>query len=459
VRLLRRADHHGPAEHPVGRREPSLRSASIRVALLATAIVGVVYLVVGAAVMAIVTQNLTSQIDGDLTRAVAWFQEHDQGRREPEPSGKGEWKEYPDAPPRKTPFGPVVIAWLVGPDGTVEASDTSTALPEAERVVAGLRTATIGDETVRLISFRSVGDDIVVMGQSLGPVQDAQRTILTAMLLIAPVLLGAVFVGSVAIGQRVAAPIERARQRQLAFTADASHELRTPLSVIEAQTSLALSAEREADWYRKAFERVDRESKRLRRLVEDLLWLARFDSGGAHPAAEPVDLGVIADRAIDRFTVVAEARGVVLVAVPRGPGQPVILAPAEWLDRLLGVLLDNACKYAGRGGRVELRLAVDGGRVRLTVEDSGPGIAAEDRERIFDRFHRGIDSKEGAGLGLAIGDAVVRATGGRWKVAEASIGGASIGVSWPQAHIARTQPGGAPAPRSVTSVSSEPPVA
>ena len=87
----------------------------------------------------------------------------------------------------------------------------------------------------------------MVLGQSLQPVSDAQRTILLAILLVAPVLLGAVFVGSVAIGRRVAAPIERARQRQLAFTADASHELRTPLSVIEAQTSLALSAERDAE--------------------------------------------------------------------------------------------------------------------------------------------------------------------------------------------------------------------
>src|SRR5204863_1483565 len=103
------------------------------------------------------------------------------------------------------------------------------------------------------------------------------------------------------------------------------------------------------------FERVDRESKRLRRLVEDLLWLARFDSGGAHPSAEPVDVGVIADRAIDRFTVIAEMRGVTLTAVTAAAGAPVIVAPAEWLDRLLGVLLDNACKYAGRGGRVDLR--------------------------------------------------------------------------------------------------------
>jgi signal transduction histidine kinase len=441
------------ATAPSHRREPTLRSVSIRVALIATAIVGIVYLVVGVAVLGIVTQTLTAQIDDDLQRAVSSFQEHDGAP--PPTNGRGGYR--PDAPPRKTPFGPVLIVWFVAPDGTVQASDTTAELPADQRVVAGMRTARIGDETVRLVSWRSVDEDVVVMGQSLGPVGDAQRTILLAELLIAPILLGAVFVGSVAIGRRVAAPIERARLRQLAFTADASHELRTPLSVIEAQTSLALSADRDAEWYRRGFERVDRESKRLRRLVEDLLWLARFDTGGAHPSAEPVDVGVIADRAIDRFTVIAEARGVALTAATAAASAPVIVAPAEWLDRLLGVLLDNACKYAGRGGQVDLRLTVDAGRVRLTVDDSGPGIPPEDRERIFDRFHRGVDSKEGAGLGLAIGDAVVKASGGRWKVGGSPLGGASVGVSWPQAQVARHQPGAAPAPRSVAS--SEPPPA
>ena len=81
------------------------------------------------------------------------------------------------------------------------------------------------------------------MAQSLDSVDQAQTTLIVAELLIGPLLLIAVFIGAVAIGRRVATPIELARQRQLEFTADASHELRTPLSVIEAQTSLALSAD------------------------------------------------------------------------------------------------------------------------------------------------------------------------------------------------------------------------
>ena len=223
------------------------------------------------------------------------------------------------------------------------------------------------------------------------------------------------------------------------FTADASHELRTPLSVIEAQTSLALSQEREAPWYRAAFERVDRKSKRMRRLLDDLLWLARFDATHAPPNVEPVDLGILAGQAADRFGVVAEARNLVL-EVTGQEGGAVVAAPPEWLDRLLGVLLDNACKYSPDGGTVRVTVATEGGKVRLIVDDSGPGIAEDQRERIFDRFHRAIEGPAGAGLGLAIADAIVRATGGRWQVGRSPTRGARMAVSWPPAFGGRREP-------------------
>src|SRR5205807_1057745 len=115
----------------------------------------------------------------------------------------------------------------------------------------------------------------------------------------------------------------------------------------------------------------------------------------------------------DRFGAVAEARHQRLSLRLEGASQ-VIAATPEWLDHLLGVLLDNACKYTPDGGAVDVRVAADGNRVTLTVEDSGNGIAPEARSRIFDRFQRATDQGAGAGLGLAIADAVVRATGGRW---------------------------------------------
>jgi two-component system, OmpR family, sensor histidine kinase CiaH len=263
-------------------------------------------------------------------------------------------------------------------------------------------------------------------------VAQAQAQVIQAELIIGPLLLIAVFVGAVAVGRRVATPIELARHRQLEFTADASHELRTPLSVIEAQTSLALTGTRSVDWYQTAFQRVDHESQRMRRLLDDLLWLARFDATRAQPDAEPVDLGVLAAQTADRFGVVAETRRLTLdLRIP--PDSLVVTGPPEWLDRLLGVLLDNACKYSPEGGTVTLSVAAERNRIAVTVDDAGPGIPEAERARIFDRFHRATDSTGGAGLGLAIADAIVRATGGQWRVGAAPSGGARMTVSWPRA--------------------------
>jgi signal transduction histidine kinase len=168
-------------------------------------------------------------------------------------------------------------------------------------------TATLGGVDMR-VAGGPTDDFYVVVAQSLDTVSQARSTLILAEVIIAPILLAIVFLGAVAIGRRVAAPIDLARRRQLEFTADASHELRTPLSVIEAETSLALGRDRDAEWYRGAFGRVDRESKRMHRLVDDLLWLARFDATRGLPDGEPVDLGVPATEAVDRFHSVAEAR-------------------------------------------------------------------------------------------------------------------------------------------------------
>ena len=110
-----------------------------------------------------------------------------------------------------------------------------------------------------------------------------------------------------------------------------------------------------------------------------------------------------------------------------------IAASPEWLDHLVGVLVDNACRYTPERGSIEVALSSDGGRVRLAVDDSGPGIAPEQRQRIFDRFHRATTEPGGTGLGLAIADAVVRSTGGRWEIGSSALGGASMAVSWPWA--------------------------
>lgn len=394
---------------------PGLRQRSIRVAAGATAFVAVAYLVIGVIVVAYVTGSLTSQLDHRLAMSLVRIGDD-------RPRQGGGPRDDDDRP-----LGPQRAYWWIAADGTVIAEQETLALPAAYHGVSDARTITIDGQELRIMG-RTVGDLRLIVAEAMDPVTDARTTLVIGWLLVAPFLLGAVFVGAVLIGRRVAAPIEAARQRQLDFTADASHELRTPLAVIEAHASLALTQDRDAGWYRRAFEQVDLESKRMRHLLEDLLWLARFDATARPPEDGPVDLAEIARRAAHRFTPIAQTRGLTLSVVTADGAT--VAAPPEWLDRLLGVLLDNACKYSPAGGSVGVRVSVEDGRVGLAVEDAGPGIPEEERARIFDRFHRAVDGGPGAGLGLAIGDAIVGRTGGRWEVTSGPTG-TRFAVTWP----------------------------
>ena len=378
-----------------------VRAGAQRVALAATGIVAALYVLIAVAVVLIVSHNLTSNVDGTLSR---WLTSMAADRQTVTRGFPG---------PNRGPGGPrlgdaPVLWWMWHPDGNFSDSSTeaqSVKLPVPPTSITSAQTITVSGVDFR-VEGGHVGDDWAVVAQSLTSVEQARSNLIQAELLIGPVLLLVVFLGALAIGRRVASPIEQARQRQMDFTANASHELRTPLAVIQAQTSLALASPRNTDWYRRAFEQVNRESQRMRHLVDDLLWLARFEAMPRSSKAEPVDVAVMAQQAVDRFAAVAEARRQRLGIRLSGDSH-VIAASPEWLDHLIGVLLDNACKYTPDGGSIDVRVTAEGNRVALIVDDSGPGIPKEQRGEVFDRFRRATDQPGGAGLGLAIADAVV----------------------------------------------------
>jgi signal transduction histidine kinase len=296
---------------------------------------------------------------------------------------------------------------------------------------AGSGRATLAGESFD-VAVATDGTGSLVAAESLAELVHLRGVLFDVEALAFPVLLAIVFLGSLAIAARAVVPVEEARRRQLAFTADASHELRTPLSVLEAEVSLARSAPRDADHYEDVLSRVAHETARLGRIVEDLLWLARFDAQPPPPRSQPIDLATIAAACRARFDAVARTRGIELTLTE--PSRPArVAAPPEWIDRLAGVLVDNACRYAPDGGHVRVVVAAEGGQALLAVEDDGPGIPEEGRAELFDRFHRASDAPGGHGLGLAIADSVVRRTGGRWQVGTAALGGARMQVSWPLA--------------------------
>jgi two-component system sensor histidine kinase CiaH len=392
---------------------------AVRTALAATAVVAVALAVLGASVDLLVDHNLVAATDQRIAARLSDLRQ-DAGDRGATRAVAGDAdRDYQ---------GPVFV-WAVAAGGSVTAGSGSPALPASLRAVGAVETATIAGTGFRVAGLEGGGAHLVA-ASSLAPVSRALSTLVIAELLVGPVLLAIAFAGALAIGRRVAAPVEAARRRQLAFTADASHELRTPLSVIRAETSLALEGEPDLAVYAEALERVDAEAERLRRLVEDLLWLARADAEPAAPAAEPVDVGALATEVAGRFGAVATARDQRLLVEVAEREPAVVVAPAVWIDRLIGVLLDNACRHAPPGGTVVLAVGVERDRVRLSVRDSGPGIPEREQERIFGRFHRSTEGGGAAGLGLAIGDAIVRQTSGRWQLGRAPEGGACFSVVW-----------------------------
>ena len=178
-----------------------------------------------------------------------------------------------------------------------------------------------------------------------------------------------------------------------------------------------------------------------------MLWLARFDSEPPRLDEGPVDLATTARACADRFRSVGPA---VTAAVTTGPA--LINAPPEWIDRLAGVLLDNACRYAGPDGRVRMGVAQTGHRVTLTVEDSGPGIPAGAAGPAVRPVLPGHRAGFRAGLGLAIGDSVVRSTGGRWEVGDSPLGGARLAVSWRSSQPGRVEPAHLPSASGASGV-------
>jgi signal transduction histidine kinase len=329
--------------------------------------------------------------------------------------------------------------WSIDPSGKVSAL-TATAPPLPQRHWdANPVTLAIGTSNVRFDTLR-VGDTLLLAGESTASISSVQSALLVAELVFGGILAVVVFGGATVVGLRASAPSELVRRRQAEFTADASHELRTPISVIEAEIGLALDRPRRPAEYREVLQRVGRESNRLRRIVEDLLWLARADD--EMPLADGTSLTDVCSEvegSVERFGALAAAQGVELSFKQVGSGRLLVQAQPALVDRLAGVLIDNAVKFAGRGGRVEVSVNDYGARVGLRVDDSGPGIPEGQREAVFDRFHRATVTVAGTGLGLAIADAVVRSTQGEWTIGTADLGGARLEASWRKAQARRTR--------------------
>jgi heavy metal sensor kinase len=218
--------------------------------------------------------------------------------------------------------------------------------------------------------------------------------------------------------------IEQAFVRVTQFTADASHELRTPISLMRTEAEIALRRSRGDSEYREALRHILLEAERTSGLLEELLALARADSGRETLRIVSVDLAAIVQEVGEQWQELMATRNLAFTREVTDE-EVTLLADRNALRRLLTVLLDNAAKYTPAPGTIDLRLETNGSSAVIRVSDSGIGIAPEDQPKIFERFYR-VDKarsrdSRGAGIGLAIAQWIVRQHKGSIAV-QSSIG-------------------------------------
>jgi len=217
------------------------------------------------------------------------------------------------------------------------------------------------------------------------------------------------------------------------LVAAAAHEIRTPLTSLHMAVHLCL--ERAAgpltDRQQDLLATARQDCERLQSVVEELLEMARLESGAARLARSGIHVGEFLRDALSRHDAQARQRGKSLEIVP---GDSLLTIDADYarLQRVLDNLIENALVHAGDAGRVALGFERDDGSVRIYVDDTGPGVPAEMRERVFAKFFRVPGTTEqGSGLGLSIVEDIVRAHGGRVGVESSPLGGARFWFSIP----------------------------
>ena len=292
----------------------------------------------------------------------------------------------------------------------------------------------IGSVPVRVLSDPVQVNGSTYVIQIVGDRTAEQRLLSTLLLVLGLGGLGAVVL-AVAGGwfyARAVVPIRDSLRRQREFAADASHELRTPLTILRGSLEdLRRNADRPVSEVGAALNDMSAEVDHMAELVDDLLLLARADSGVAELQHVPTDLADVAAAALGELSGLATEHSAAL----RLDAEPTTVSgdPSR-LRQLVAILVDNAIRHGRSPVEVQVSVHRDGQEAMLRVEDSGPGIRADDLPHVFDRFWRASDAPEGGnGLGLAIASWIAERHGGSIMAGNRPEGGARFEVRIPAA--------------------------
>lgn len=246
--------------------------------------------------------------------------------------------------------------------------------------------------------------------------------------------IGLVFIVSLFLASKAIRPIKTSWEKQTIFIADASHELRTPLAVVNSNLEIVMENQNETvGSQNKWLGNIQSELERMKKLVDDLLFLARADDEGEMPK-EHFDLSYLLYKIYNAFMPLAQKKGLKLLLDTKD--NITVYGNEFRIKQLITILLDNAIKYTDNRGIIELKLEAGSSTIQLSISDTGEGIAKEDMSKIFDRFYRVDKSRSrsdgGSGLGLAIAKCIVNEHKGTINVVSEVSKGTEFTISLPQ---------------------------
>ena len=323
-------------------------------------------------------------------------------------------------------FGVAVVA----PDGTVIASTeprppsiTNAVIQQATPLPSFVDAAGDRYRICAMPDRTREASYTIAVWTSLQPLTLESTTLQEAIWLGVPLALALASVGGSLIAKHSLRPLDESLRLQRAFMADASHQLRTPVSVMRTAAEVTLSrADRTTEEYRESLDIVARQSQRLTKMVDDMFMLTMVDAHGRPLQRAPLYVNEIMDEVVRDAQPLAIECG---VTIARDASDDVPLdGDEELLKQMIWNLVENAIRHSPPAGIILLSLARSADGIEITVSDDGPGIAAADRRRIFDRFVRleSASGGAGAGLGLPIARWIAEAHGGRLTLDETSRG-------------------------------------
>jgi signal transduction histidine kinase len=333
------------------------------------------------------------------------------------------------------PDGHVIDRGSAAPSLGLPQPELARQALQEEGIVSG--TIQGSDGSVRAVSMAMHDDSgelvgVIQYARSLQSVEQEVRELILVLLPLGIGALGLSAIGGAYMAGRAGRPVREAFERQRAFIADASHELKTPLTLIRADAEVLQRGLMDLD-DKELADDVLAETDRMTAVLSDLLLIARLDAGKLSVKREPFDLASAISETTDRFGTLAASEGVRLEV--RVPGKLWVRGDQERTAQILAVLLDNALTHIPEEGSVTVTAHRRGSTVETIVKDTGPGIPAGHRRRIFERFYR-VDtarnrSSRGAGLGLSIARDLARAQKGDLEVQNAEDGGAAFLLKLP----------------------------